>query len=221
MDTEKWISIIIGVLYILIFIAGILSVSKAADDPDYLVKSAQNPKQIHRAATFQFLMAIFYTGIAILLYPLLRAYNEELAVGFLVSRIIAVFFVLIGTITFLLILKLSRDFSEAGSSGSLHYHVIGDLLRTARDLFNHVGMIIALCLGGIMLYTVLIQSGLIPVWLSVWGIVGSVIALLASILVGMKFIRIISPVYLILNVPIALQELVFAAWLIFRGLEYV
>lgn len=219
MDTDRWISITIGVMYIFIFIAGILSVSKAVDDSDYLTESAENSKQIYRAATFQFLMAIFYMGIAILLYPMLRVYNEEIAVGFFGFRVIAVFFVLIGTITLLLILKLSRHFTEADSSGSVHYHLIGDLLRTARDLFNHVGMIITLCIGGIMLYTVLIQSELVPLWLSVWGILGSVLAILASILVMTKFVRIISPVYMILNVPIALQELVFAAWLIFKGFE--
>lgn len=97
--------------------------------------------------------------------------------------------------------------------------MIGDLLKTARDLVNHVVMIIILCIGGIMLYIIMIQSGLIPTWLSVWGILGSVIALLASILVLIKYLQVLSPTYLILNIPIAMQEIVFAVWLIFKGFK--
>lgn len=221
MDADRWISILIGVLYLFVFIAGILSVAKAVDDADYLTESASNSKQIYRAVFFQFLMAIFYSGIAILLYPVLKVYNEGLALGFLIFRMIAVLFVLIGTITLLLILKLSQTFVKGNSPSVSHYQVIGDLLKTARDLLNHVGMIIALCMGGIILNILLIQSGLIPIWLSVWGILGAVIAILASILVMTKQVQIISPAYIILNIPIALQEIVFAGWLIFVGFKQV
>lgn len=221
MDTDRWISMLIGILYLFVFIAGILSVTKAVDDSDYLTQSASNSRQIYRAVFFQFLMAVFYSGIAILLYPVLKVHNESLALGFLGSRIIAVLFVLIGTITLLLILKLSRDFVNVNSPGSSHYHVIGDLLKAARDLLNHVGMIIVLCIGGIMLNIQLIQSELIPEWISVWGILGSVLAIFASILVVTRHVRIITPAYIILNIPIALQEIVFAAWLIFRGFEHI
>lgn len=221
MDAARWISILIGVLYLFVFIAGILSVAKAVDDSDYLTKSASNSKQIYRAVFFQFLMAIFYSGIAILLYPVLKVHNESLALGFLGSRVIAVLFVLIGAMTLLLILKLSQAFVKVNAPSSSHYQVIGDLLKTARDLLNHVGMIIVLCMGGIMLNVLLIQSGLIPEWLSVWGILGSVLAILASILVMTKHVQIISRAYIILNIPIALQEIVFAGWLIFKGFEHV
>jgi len=200
---------------------GILSIAHAVDDSDYLTKSALNSNKIYKAACFQFLMAILYIGIVIVLYPILKVYNERLAVGFLSSRIIAVIFVLFGTITLLLILRLSQDFVKVNSSNSLYYNVIGDLLKTARDLVNHVGMIIVLCIGGIMLYIIMIQSELIPTWLSVWGILGSVIAILASVLILLKYIQILSPTYLILNIPIALQEIVFAVWLILKGFKQV
>jgi hypothetical protein len=221
METYRGISIVIGVLYLLVFIAGFLSIAHAVDDSEYLTKSALNSNQIYMAAFFQFIMAILYIGIAILLYPILKVYNERIAVGFLSSRIIAVIFVLIGTITLLLILRLSQEFVRVNSSSLLNYNVIGDLLQTARDLVNHVGMIIVLCIGGIMLYILMIQSGLIPSWLSVWGILGSVISILASILVLIKYLQILSPTYLILNIPIALQEIVFAVWLILKGFKQV
>jgi len=221
MNTYREISIVVGVLYILGFVAGIVSIAPVVDNSDYLAKSAVNSNQINTAAYFQFLMAFFYIGIAIILFPLLKIYNERLAIGFLSFRIIAVLFVLIGTIILLLILKLSQEYVKMSPSDSSYYHVIGNLLKTARDLVNHVGMIIMLCIGGIMLYIIMIQSGLIPMWISVWGLLGSSIAIIASVLVMTKFLEILTPTYMILNIPIVLQEIVFAVWLIVKGFKQV
>jgi hypothetical protein len=221
MDTYRVISIFVGALYIFGLAAGILSIATTVDNSDYLSKSALNSHQINRAAFFQLLMAIFYIGIAVVLYPLLKLYNERLAVGFLSFRIIAVLFLLIGTIILLVILKLSQEYVKAGSSDSSYYNMIGNLLKTSRDLVNHVGMIIMLSIGGIMLYIIMIQSGLIPMWISIWGLFGSSIAILASFLVMIKYIEILTPTYMILNIPIALQEIVLAIWLIVKGFKQV
>lgn len=215
----RGISIVVGVLYLSAFVAGILSVAKAVDDTGYLTKAAPNSSKIQRSACFQFMMALFYLGIAITLYPLLKIYDETLAVGFLSFRIIAVLLVLGGTVILLMIVRLSQAYVHVGTQNRPFFNVAGDLLKTARDLVNHGAMIITLCLGGIMLYMILILSGLIPLWLSVWGLFGSLIAIVASILVVVNHVKVLSPTYLILNLPIALQEVVFAMWLIAVGFK--
>lgn len=220
-DTYREISIVTGVLYIFGLIAGVLSVAHAVDDSDYLTKSALHAKQVYKAACFQFLMAIFYIGVAIVLYPVLKTYNEILATGFLGFRIVAVIFLLTGVIILLLILKLSQEYVKVGSSDLSSFKRAGDLLKTGRDLINHVCMVITLCIGGIMLYIIMLQTGLIPAWLSVWGLFGSSMAILASILVMVKNMEILKPAYIMLNIPIALQEMVFAVWLIVKGFKQV
>jgi hypothetical protein len=219
-DIYRVISILTGILYLLVFVAGILSISRAVDHPDYLTKAAQNSRQVKKAAFFQFLMAVFYTGIAILLFPVLIIHNKTLAVGFLGFRIIAALLVIVGAIMLLLILRLSRKYVKGNSSNTANKPT-GDKLKTARDFVNHVAMIIMLCVSSLMLYTVTFQSGLIPSWLSVWGILGATIAMLASIFVWLKYVKIISPTYMLLNIALALQEFVFAVWLIWEGLETI
>lgn len=218
-DAYRGISIVAGALYIFALIAGFLSVAQAVDDSDYLTKSALHAKQVNKAACFQFLMAIFYIGVAIVLYPLQKAYNKILATGFLAFRIMAVIFLFIGAIILLMILKLSREYVKAGFSDAPSFKRGGDLLKEGRDLVNHVGMVIPLCIGGIILYTVMLQSDLIPAWLSAWGLLGSAMAILSSILVMVKYLEILKPAYIMLNIPIALQELVFAVWLIVKGFK--
>ncbi|NJK93841.1 MAG: DUF4386 domain-containing protein [Bacteroidales bacterium] len=139
-------------------------------------------------------------GIALLLFPVLKTHNETLAVGFLGFRMIAALLVIAGTIILLLILRVSQKYVKDNASTKAN-KTTGDKLKTARDFVNHVAMIIILCISSLMLYTVTLQSGLIPVWLSVWGIAGAAIAMLASILVWLKYVKIISPGYMLLNLP--------------------
>jgi hypothetical protein len=78
-------------------------------------------------------------------------------------------------------------------------------------------MILALSVGGLMFNFLLYQAKLVPGWLSVWGFNGSIVAILASLLVMFHIIDIISTVYMVLFLPIALQEMVLAIWLIVKG----
>jgi hypothetical protein len=220
-DTFRVVSILTGILYLLVFVAGLLSIARAVDHPDYLTKAAQKSGQVRKAALFQFLMAVFYTGIALLLFPVLKIHNQTLALGFFGFRIIAALLVVAGTIILLILLRVSKKYSQHNSSTTVNYKPIGDKLKTARDFVNHVAMITMLCISSLMLYTVTLQSGLIPTWLSLWGIVGAAIAMLASIFVWLKYVKIISPTYMLLNIPLALQEFVFAVWLLWKGFETI
>lgn len=206
-----------GLLYILGTVAGVLSISPIIDGPDYLVKASANENQVITAALFQFVMAAAYVGFAVVLYPIVRKYHEGLAIGFVGFRFVAGVFNIIGVISILLLLTLSQDFVRAGAPESSHFQALGELLRAGRDLVNHVAMILAQSLGGLMFYYILYQTTLIPRWLSGWGLAATTLTLLASLLVMFRLIGIITPIYIVLNLPIALLEIVLAVWLILKG----
>jgi hypothetical protein len=219
METTRKNTIIAGALYILGYIAGILSIAPAVDGPGYLIETAANANQALFAALFQFVMIIAYLGIAITLYPMIKKFNGPLALGFLSFRIIGAVFILMGVILLLLILTISQDYVGTGSSNLPMFQLIGGLLRTGRDYVNHIAMIVSLNIGAIMLYVLLYKSRLVPRWLSVWGIIGAILTITASFLIMFQWMDIITPEYMIMNVPIALQELTFAIWLIAKGFD--
>jgi hypothetical protein len=221
MDTYRQVSIFVGVLIILGTISGILSIAPAVDDSKYLVKAGANSNRVLIAAFFQFIMTVAYLGIAIALYSILKQYNERLALGFLSFRIVAAVFILIGVMIILLILKLSQEYLKSGSIDSTNYDTIGKLLLTGRDFVNHIAMILALSIGGIMLYIIMIQSGLIPNWLSIWGLAGSTLSIIASFFVMFRFVDVLTPTYIILNLPMAIQDLTFAIWLLIKGFNNI
>ncbi|MFI9559537.1 DUF4386 domain-containing protein [Nonomuraea endophytica] len=208
-----------GALVIVGMIAGMLSVVPVIEESNYLALIPAHENQIIVGAVSQFIMIPAYVGFALYLYPTLRKVNEALSLGFLGFRMVAATFHFIGVILLPLFLVLGQEFTQAGASGAAHLETLGELLRTARDFVNHVALIISLGLGDLLLFGILYRSRLVPRWLSVWGLVGAGSAILASFLVLVGLTDVVTPVYLAINAPLALQSLVMAIWLIARGFD--
>ncbi len=217
MDALREQAIIVGILYLLVIVVGLFSVSKVIDGPDYLKQTAVNSSQVKRAAVFQLLLAILYLFIAIILFSIVKTYNAQIALGFLGFRLLAVLFVLWGTSLLFRILKVSRIYAKASKTALKAISIKGDCLKSHRDVINHGAMIIALCMGSIAMNIVFYQSMLIVGWLAIWGIAAALLAIMASVLVLAKRLTVISSNYLLLNLPMALQEIVFAIYLIVIG----
>jgi hypothetical protein len=219
MNSNRKRTIIAGALYFIGIIAGLLSIAPAIDASDYLLKASANANQVLFGALFQFIMTIAYVGFAITLYPILRKHMESLALGFLSFRIIAAVLNIIGFIILLLLLSLSQEFVKVGTPDSSYFQTLGDLLRSGRDFVNHVAMILATSVGGLMFYFLLYQTKLIPRWLSLWGLISTFFTILASLLVMFHIIDIITSIYLVLNLPLILLEITLAIWFIAKGLR--
>lgn len=208
-----------GALYIIGTIAGLLSIAPSVDASDYLSKASANEAQVLIAALFQLIMTMAYVGFAITLYPILRKYNESLSIGFLSFRIIAAVLNSIGFICLLLLLSLSQEFIKAGTPDSSYYNTIGDLLRAGRDFVNHIAMILTLSAGSLMFYSLLYQTKLIPRWLSLWGLSGVILTISASLLIMFDIVGIITTIYIALNLPLILVEMILAIWFIVKGFD--
>lgn len=219
MNSNRKRTIIAGALYIIGTIAGVLSIAPAVDASDYLLKASANANRVLFGALFQFIMSIAYAGFAITLYPLLRKYKESLALGFLSFRIIAAVLNIIGFIILLMLLSLSQEFVKAGTPVSSYFLTLGDLLRSGRDFVNHIAMILASSVGSLMFYFLLYQSRLIPRWLSLLGLLGTIFTLSASLLIMFHVIDIITTIYIVLNLPLILLEMVLAIWFIAKGFD--
>jgi hypothetical protein len=141
--------------------------------------------------------------------------NERVALGYVGSQLVATALIMIGVTLRLLLLALSREYLKSGSPEASHFQTIGDLIRTSRDLENHVGMILVLSIGSLLFYTLLYQVRLVPRGLTVWGLLGTAVAIVSSVLFMSRLIDLTTAVFL--SIPLALQELVFALWLIPKG----
>lgn len=208
-----------GIIIILGMMAGIFSIAPAVDSSNYLTEASANTTQVITSAVFQFLLFLAYLGFAIILFPLLKRYNYTLALGFLSFRMVAGAILIMGTVVLLAILGLSHQYVNNPTPDMMMFQAFGNVLKTTRDYINHVFMVLALGAANLMLYMLFLRARLLPWWLSQWGLWGTLLSMFASFLLLFEVLEVISAEYLVLNLPIALLELVLGFWLIAKGFD--
>ena len=168
-------------------------------------------------ALLEFVWAATAAGIAIGLYPVLRRYNRALALGSVAGRVVEGVFVLVGTISLLALLTMSQDYVAAGSPDSSSWLASRDLLLALREWTHGFIAFLPFALGALMYYYLLYKSRLVPRWLSGWGLVGAGMLLAATTYAGFTQEFGFSSVNTVLNIPIGVQEMVLAVWLLAKG----
>lgn len=217
MEANRRTAIAFGVFLIAAIICGVLNSVPAIEAPDYLEKLASIESRILVAVFFQAAMATIYVAIAVIMYPIVKMDSRNGALAYFAFRVIGAAFSFVGIVTLLLLLALGRHFAQAGATNAADFEMIGALLRQARDWLNHIGAILPWSIGGVFLYLAFLRTRLIPQWLSIWGLVGTALTLVATILYMLDQIQIVTITYVGLNVPTALFEVTLALYLIARG----
>ena len=220
MNTNRKTAIIVGVLYIIGTVAGILSVvfsTPILNGPDFLSKVSANENQFIIAALFVLLMGLALALVPVMLFPILKKQNEALALGYTVFRgaLETVTYIAL-VISWFLLLILSQEYIAAGAPDASYFQTLGALLQKGHDLISII-VIIVFSLGALMLYYLLYQSKLIPRWISVWGFIAITLHLATGFLIIFQLMSPFSTIDLVMNFPIFLQEMVMAVWLIVKG----
>jgi len=218
MKSYRGNAIAVGVLFIACSAASILSavpLGSTLDGPDYLSKLAGSDNAVVTTALIEFVWAATGAGIAIGLYPILRKYNRALALGSVAARVVENVFVLIGALSLLVLLTVSQQ--AAGSAAPSSFQATGDALLAVRDWVHGFVALLAFGIGVLMYYYVFYRSRLVPRWLSGWGLAGAALGLVATVYSGFTQDFGFTTVNTVLNIPIGLQEMVLAVWLIAKG----
>ena len=222
MDTNRRIAIVAGVLFIIATVGALISnalLTPILSTPDYLTRISANEGQVLLGAFFQFVGGAACPAIAIALYPVLRRHEEGLALGSVGFRLIEGVLYVVLVVVLLVLVTLSRETVEAGAAASSAFQVPGALLMAARDWLGPVAGVLTFGLGAFMYYCVLYRSRLIPRWLSAWGLVGITLVTVSATLVLFRLTSPMSTTQVVLALPIAVQEMVMAVWLIAKGFD--
>jgi hypothetical protein len=215
MNSTRKTAIIVGVLFITATVAyslGIILLDPILGGSDYLTKASENANQMILGAFLVLIDSVAVAGIGIMIYPILKKHNETLALGYAGARIVEGVLFIVNVIAILTLLTLSQEFVKAGAPDASYYQTLGTLLLAAGDRAFLLGFGLAFTLSALILNFVLYRSKLIPRWLSGWGFVGAALLWVYYLL---QFFG-TNPVE-ILFYPIAVQEMVFAVWLIVKG----
>jgi len=87
---------------------------------------------------------------------------------------------MLGAVSMLSLLKVAQQFTQAAGSDRASFQAIGDSLLAVREEAILAG-VFSFALGALMYYYVFYRSGLVPRWLSGWGIAGELLMLVACL----------------------------------------
>lgn len=215
-DPDRKAAIVTGVLFIIATVAAIVAAAlvPVLTDTDYLTQVSSHSDQVAAAALFYLIAAFGSAAIAVSLYRVLKGTGAGLALGSVVFRALEAAMYMAAIVSLLSLSSLGQRFMTAGAADRPSLQAMSDSLVSARDHASVLG-VFAFCVGAFIYYYLFWRSQRIPRWLSGWGIVG--IVLLAAAAVSALFSD--EPVtgYVVLAIPIGVQEMVLAVWLIVRG----
>jgi hypothetical protein len=195
-------------------VLGASAVDPTLTGAGYLTEVANHPHRLAAAALLYLVAAGASVGIAIALYSVVKRVHSGLALGAVIFRAIEATLYATAVVALLSILPLGRALATAQADDQGSIRAIADSLLSARDHAN-LAAIFAFNLGALMYYALFYRSQLVPRWLSGWGIAG-VLLMISACLMALFSDNPITG-YTLLILPIAVQELVLAVWLLVKG----
>jgi hypothetical protein len=217
MDPNRRTAVTAGMLFIAATAASLLGT--AVEQPvltgtDNLTRISENLSRVAAGGLLELIAAGTSAGIAISLYPVLKRWSGSLALGAVVFRAMEAIMYTLGAVSMLSLLNVAQRFTQAGTADRARFQAIGDALLGVRQEAILAG-VFAFALGALMYYYVFYRSRLVPRWLAGWGVAAELLMLVACL--SALFSRTPVTSYTILILPIAVQEMVMAVWLLARG----
>lgn len=221
MDTHRRTAVVVGVLFIVATVASIIgsvTLGSALDEPDYLTTLGGEGARITLAVMLFLIAATSAFGTSVLLFPILRKHAEGLAAGYVGLRAFENIFYVAGVVGLLMMLTVSES-DAVSTAGAAELGLLGAALLALHSWTVLMGTLVFAGLGCLTLNSVLYRSRLVPRWLSAWGLIGGAGVLIYGVLGVFGVDSGLGSPYMLLAMPLAFQEMVFAGWLIVRGLE--
>jgi len=217
MNTYRKTAIIVGTFFLIamaVSLIGGIWLETIISVPDFLVTVAANETQVIIGVLLELINGIAVVGIAVMMFPIFRRHDEALALGYVALRIIEAVVIIVAAVIPLSLIALSQEFVAAGAPDASGFQALGASLLAARAIWAGQMLGIFFCIAALLLYYLLYQSKLVPLWLSGWGFIAVALVLLWNLL---ELFGISISFGMALALPMILNEIVLAIWLIIKG----
>lgn len=208
---------ILGFLLLLTVLAGATGTAfrglggAEANSTEFLEEIMLHMGQMKLSISLDILASAIGVGIAIFLYAFIKKYNQRLAIAYLVIAGINFTIIVVSNIIHVSLLSLSVDFAVTTAATTDHFTTLAQMLHEAY-YWTHFLMLMLYSLGGLVLYYFLFKTRLIPGWLSIWGILASIVVFFGGAL-QLADIKVSG----LLFVQNGIYILTFIIWLLVKG----
>ncbi len=202
MNTERNTARIAGILFLVAIAAsltgeGMIESVLGSDDLQIAISSRRG--LFVTGIILEVTNAIAVAGIGILLFPVLKIQNDQVAIGYISLRMLEMVCCLSAAVVALLV------FSVVEKSISLD---IIDFLLESRGQINRFFTPLFFSLGALILYSFLYRTKLLPRFISVWGFIG------VACIAALNVLNVKNNIGILLALPIISNEIFLGIWLI-------
>jgi hypothetical protein len=170
-----------GVLYLITFLTSILGLAlyeTVLQHPRSYMAGAGHDKQVLFGVLLELLLIIANIGTAVVIFPIVRRQNEELALGYVTARVIESTFILVGILCMAEIITL-RNQVAPGAGSTLAYSLAG-----IKDWTFLLGPGWVVGWGnGLILGYLMYKSGLVPRRATWLGLIGGPLIILSGTII--------------------------------------
>ncbi|MFL5860249.1 MAG: DUF4386 domain-containing protein [Solirubrobacteraceae bacterium] len=170
-----------GVLYLITFVTsifGLLLYETVLRHPVSYIAGAGHDEQVALGALLELLLMIANIGTAVVIFPIVRRQNEELALGYVTARLVECTFILVGILCMLGIVTL-RNQVAGGAEGTVAYTLAG-----IKDWTFLLGPGWVVGWGnGLILGYLMYRSGLVPRRATWLGLIGGPLVIVSGTII--------------------------------------
>jgi hypothetical protein len=219
MPSHRTSAAAVGLLFLLSyagFSIGMALVVPSLDPSTDLALIGADEQRLVAGGLFLFVNMAAIIGIAAMLFPAMRPHGEGVALWYLGFRIIEAGAFVVGTVSVLSLISVSEASIAAAAPSAPVYEGLRSMALATNSWAGKLATV-AFVLGAIGLYSLFYRSRLVPRFISAWGLIGVVLLIVANLL-AVDVTAGFQPAA-VLFLPIVLNELFLAIWLIVRGFD--
>ncbi|AYA75933.1 DUF4386 domain-containing protein [Bacillus sp. Y1] len=211
---------IVGVLFILAAVsavAGVMLYDPILNGSDYLINGSKHANQVILGALMELILVVSAVGTATTMFPILRRYNETIALWHVCFRFLEAIVITVGVISVLSLLTLSQELVAAGAPDVAAFQTSGTVLKAIHEWTFMLGPNFMLGINTLMYSYIFYKTKLVPRFIPILGMTGATLVFICALLVMFDVIEQVSVWGGLLALPVAANEMILAVWLIMKG----
>jgi hypothetical protein len=218
MDPMRKTALAAGLLYLATFVLSIPALGlydNVVNNPDFVL-GAGNDNGVLWGALLEVITGLACIGTAVVLYPVVKRYSSNGALGFVASRVLEAALIFVGVVSVLSVFTLRQEYAGSDETAAV---TAAQSLVAIKDWTFLLGPGLLPAVNALCLATVLYRSRLVPRIIPIIGLAGAPILLasFAATLFG-AYEQVSSPA-LLAALPIAIWEFSLGLWLTVKGFK--
>lgn len=217
--SQRKLAIAAGILYLITHVTSVVALilyTPMLNTATYIVGSGPD-MPVLLGAFLEVICAFAIVGTAVALFPVVKRWNEGIALGYVGLRTLEAGIIAVGVISLLAVVALRQDLAGAAGTDTASLITAGRALVALHNRTFLVGPSFTSGTDTVLMAYLMYRSRLVPRFIPVLGLIGGPLVFVAATAVLFGLVGQYSTPAAITAIPEFAWELSLALWLIIRG----